>query len=150
MNNTEGAAVAMEVGGRLGELTADGRSIWRPQYTRDAVVLAVLHGADCEGCAAYAGALVSAQSEFRAWDGLLVLAVPEEARREAGSAAASRDIAAGSVPTVRDEFGGAPRVIVADRFGHIFHVEEGGQVHRLPEPRELEAWLRFLATQCPE
>jgi hypothetical protein len=79
-----------------------------------------------------------------------VLAVPDEALRAAGSDAATPEAAVGATHKVRDTFGGAPRVIVADRFGHIFHVEEGGQVHRLPEPRELEAWLRFLATQCPE
>jgi hypothetical protein len=150
MNTTEGAAVPMAVGGRLGELTADGRSLWRPQYTRDAVVLAILHGSDCEQCAAYAGELVDAQQAFRSWDGLLVLAVPDEALRAAGSDAAPPEAVSRDMHPVRDTFGGAPRVIVADRFGHIFHVEEGGQAHRLPEPRELEAWLRFLATQCPE
>jgi hypothetical protein len=56
----------------------------------------------------------------------------------------------GGVSGVIDTFGGAPRVIVADRFGHIYHVEDGGPAHALSEPRELEEWLRFIGTQCPE
>jgi hypothetical protein len=160
MNTTETTVIPMEVGGRLRELTAEGRTVWRPQYTRDAMVLAVLHGADCDRCNAYANALAEAQPAFRSWDGRLVLARPDhggdEAGRDANSMdvaspdAATRDAAARDTVTVRDTFGGAPRVVVADRFGHIFHVEDGGEAHRLPEPRALEEWLRFLATQCPE
>jgi hypothetical protein len=55
-----------------------------------------------------------------------------------------------AVARVPDAVGGPPAVIIADRFGHIYHVEAGGQAHAFSEPRELEEWLRFIGTQCPE
>lgn len=129
-------------GSRLPSLVgADGRPVWRPQYTRNPVVLAVLHGADCESCTDYRRNLVAARPDFRAWDGRLVVAEPQPVDdMEADTATV----------TVPDTFGGAPRVIVADRFGDVYHVREGGPAHELPEPRALEEWLRFIATQCPE
>jgi hypothetical protein len=143
-------AMHFEVGGRLPALSApDGRHIWRPQYTRSNMVLAVLHGSGCEICAAYAGVLAAERPSFHAWDGRLVLALPAgdpgAGPRGAGAAAAPPPAA-----TVPDTFGGAPRIIIADRFGQIYHLEDAGPAHALPEPRALEEWLRFIATQCPE
>lgn len=43
-----------------------------------------------------------------------------------------------------------PVVLVADRYGQIFEIMQAGAEHALPEPRELEEWLKYLATQCPE
>jgi hypothetical protein len=141
MDTNRDTAARFDVGGRLPSLSADEHVLWRPRYTRNAVVLAVLHDSACEPCARYARRLQEAISAFAAWDGQLVLALPDRADHEATVAGTS---------TVPDTFGGAPRIVVADRFGQIFHVEEGGPAHQLSEPRALEDWLRFLATQCPE
>lgn len=158
--------LALAAGSRLPTLArADGRVVWRPQYTRNPVVLAVLHGMDCEACADYRRDLIAARPDFATWDGRLVVAAPQ-AEAMPGAAAATGEAVrktgaprAGAVPTgavptgavtVPDTFGGAPRVIVADRFGDVYHVHGGGSAHALPEPRALEEWLRFIATQCPE
>jgi hypothetical protein len=141
--------VPFSVGGRLPPLARpDGVTVWRPQYTRHAVVLAVLHGEGCEPCTRYGAALAGAQAEFRAWDGRLVVAA-DPALSSAPDVTQVAD-RFGDAALITDTFGGAPRVIVADRFGHIYHVEDGGPAHALSEPRELEEWLRFIGTQCPE
>jgi hypothetical protein len=120
----------LQPGSRLPTIEASpGRAEWRPQYTRHALVLAALHGAECAECEAYAARLSEAGPELEQWDARVVLA-----RGEAALTAVVRE---------------APRVVVADRFGDVYHVA-GGTSHQLTEPRELEEWLRFIATQCPE
>ena len=41
-------------------------------------------------------------------------------------------------------------ILVADRFGEIWHGYDFGEGHAFPDMRELEAWLRYLGTMCPE
>jgi hypothetical protein len=41
-------------------------------------------------------------------------------------------------------------VVIADRYGQVYYVSEAGENHAFPTPRELEEWLKFLATECPE
>ncbi|HJU65394.1 MAG TPA: hypothetical protein VJ596_06935 [Gemmatimonadaceae bacterium] len=41
-------------------------------------------------------------------------------------------------------------LVVADRYGHVYFVQQAGLGHELPPPQEVEEWLKFLATQCPE
>jgi hypothetical protein len=135
----EYAAIPLGVGARLPTLSdAAGRPVWRPQYTRSPVVLAILHADECGPCSLYRDQLMAARADFAAWDGRLAVVAP-----------AAMD-APPDVLVVRDDFGAAPRIVVADRFGDVYHVEEGGAAHALPGPRVLEEWLRFIATQCPE
>jgi hypothetical protein len=153
---------SLDIGGRLPALTrADGTPVWRPQYTRDSVILAVLHGEKCEPCTRFRHDLVRAQPDFRAWDGKLVIAVPADhegaatvAEPAEANALKPRGTESGeaepTVARVPDRVGEPPAIIIADRFGHIYHVEAGGQAHAFPEPRQLEEWLRFIGTQCPE
>jgi hypothetical protein len=110
--------------------------IWRPQYTRDAIVLAVLHGEAASHARATVDPLESAAPQFRQWDGRLAVS-------------GGREAAPGDA-TVPAGVGEVPAIIVADRFGQIYHSEYGGADHALSEPRELESWLRFIGTQCPE
>lgn len=153
--------LTLAAGSRLPTLvSADGRVVWRPQYTRNPLVLAVLHDMECEPCADYRRDLIAARPDFATWDGRLVIAAPHAEATPAATAATGEAVRktgaprADAVPTgavtVPDTFGGAPRVIVADRFGDVYHVHDGGPAHALPEPRALEEWLRFIATQCPE
>jgi hypothetical protein len=162
MDTDTASGASLDIGGRLPALTrADGTPVWRPQYTRDSVLLAVLHGEKCEPCTRFRRDLVRAQPDFRAWDGKLVIAVPGDhegaatvadpaqanAPKPRGTESGEAEPALARVP---DRVGEPPAVIIADRFGHIYHVEAGGQAHAFPEPRELEEWLRFIGTQCPE
>ena len=41
-------------------------------------------------------------------------------------------------------------VIVADRYGQIYEVYRAGTGHEFPAVRQLEEWLKFLGTLCPE
>ena len=50
----------------------------------------------------------------------------------------------------RLEISAGPAILVADRYGQVFHLRSAGAEHALAEPRELEEWLKYLATQCPE
>lgn len=45
---------------------------------------------------------------------------------------------------------GAHRLIVADRYGQVYAVEDAADADELPRSHELEEWFRFLATACPE
>jgi hypothetical protein len=180
MDPDTATGVRLDVGGRLPALTrANGTPVWRPQYTRDSVILAVLHGAECEPCTRFRHDLARAQPDFRAWDGKLVIAVTGELEGRAGAAepaVAKAETSRGTGPgaaepavvnvekargtelpltepavaRVPDRVGEPPAVVIADRFGHIYHVEAGGPAHALSEPRQLEEWLRFIGTQCPE
>jgi hypothetical protein len=162
MDADTASGASFDIGGRLPALNrADGTPLWRPQYTRDSVLLAVLHGEKCEPCTRFRRDLVLAQPDFRAWDGKLVIAVagdrggaatvaePAEANAPTPRGAESGE-AEPAVARVPDRVGETPAVIIADRFGHIYHVAACGQAHAFPEPRELEEWLRFIGTQCPE
>lgn len=41
-------------------------------------------------------------------------------------------------------------LIVADRYGQVYEVEQAPPGSPLPNADEIEQWTRFLATQCPE
>jgi hypothetical protein len=43
-----------------------------------------------------------------------------------------------------------PGVVVADRWGEIFHVAGGPGVMSLPTPHEIIEWLDYVQRQCPE
>jgi hypothetical protein len=174
MNAVPVSGVGLAVGGRLPALIrADGSPVWRPQYTRDSVLLAALHGEDCEPCARFRSELERAQPDFRAWDGRLVIAVageetgaPAEANRavaetgerdpalqvagRGGGTAPAPEKSHAAVARMPECVGVPPAIVVADRFGHIYHVAASGPTHSFPAPRELEEWLRFIGTQCPE
>jgi hypothetical protein len=41
-------------------------------------------------------------------------------------------------------------LLVADRYGQIFHVVAAPVGHVFPSARELTEWLKYLGTLCPE
>jgi hypothetical protein len=118
---------------------------------REATVLVQVHAATCPDCRRYLTELAAAAVDLAAWDGRVVVLVPGPLD------AASALLAQLPVPFVvlSDADGRSPlahgtAVVVADRYGHVYFVSEAGDGHALPAPRELEEWLKFLATQCPE
>ncbi|MFW6205883.1 MAG: hypothetical protein ACOC5I_01460, partial [Gemmatimonadota bacterium] len=91
------------------------------------------------------------------WDGSVRAVAPAGA--DAADAAALQDGLPSGVDVVTDPdraflgrigVGNGPVVLVADRYGQVFHRQDAGAEHAVVEPRELEEWLRYLATQCPE
>jgi len=119
----------------------------RPLAGKTSVLVAV-HSAACPGCREYLQALASSSGEFDVWEARLLVAVPgppEEASR--------LTVAFGHVlsdPGRQLAGPGSASVMVADRYGQIFHAAHAGASHRLPPVRELEEWLKYLGTLCPE
>ena len=135
-----------------------------------------LHDPACDACRSYLRNLADHDHRFRLWDGR-VLAVTRERVPDAGAHGAAGDRAApdgagtpAALRALQEALGDAidvlldpdralldrvdatarPVTIVADRYGQLFHIEEAGAGHAVVEPRELEEWLKYLATQCPE
>ena len=54
------------------------------------------------------------------------------------------------IATTRIEGVPHPGVVVADRWGEVYYVEDAPHASRLPAPDELIGWLRFVRNECPE
>jgi hypothetical protein len=103
-----------------------------------------------------ADALSGRQVEYQQlWQrkNLVLISLPADAPRELVDGVV-RDMA----PLVSDDTGvvvttdaipGIPRpgVVVADRWGEVYHVHQAPDVPRADELRE---WLRFVRQECPE
>jgi hypothetical protein len=44
----------------------------------------------------------------------------------------------------------SPGVVVADRWGEVYYVQNADRASRLPTPNELMEWLRYVRNECPE
>jgi len=111
-------------------------------------VLVAVHSARCAGCQEYLNGLAPASGEFKIWEGRLLVIVPE-------SPDAAKHLSVPFGQVLSDEAGrvadpGSASVIVADRYGHVFHASHASASHRLPSVRDLEEWLKYLGTLCPE
>ncbi len=116
------------------------------------------HSAAETQCAEYVRALSAAAAGLKDWDGRTIVVVPA-GERAAGAALQTR---APGLTVLVDRAGpegararaGVPAtsaaILVADRFGDVWHGYDAGAGHALPDVRELEAWLRYLGTLCPE
>jgi hypothetical protein len=123
------------------------------RWGREATVLLRLDDVDCARCREYLKELDRRRADLALWDGRVVVVVPggvEQARRLKEELGLGLSVAAD--PDGRAPLAGAsgPAWLVADRYGQVYYAASGGAEHRLPDPRELEEWLKFLATQCPE
>jgi hypothetical protein len=54
------------------------------------------------------------------------------------------------VTTTRIEGVPSPGVVVADRWGEVYYVQEADRASGLPAPDELMEWLRYVRNECPE
>lgn len=119
----------------------------RPSLGRTTILFG-LHSATCEGCRRYLDQLASISPEFKAWDARLFVAVPGLRSQGAKFGPRFGTVLADTANRVssRDD----ARVIVADQYGQIFESSYAGGGHDLPAPRQLEEWLKFLGTLCPE
>lgn len=123
-------------------------------HGRAATILIRLGAERRDACLALLRAIEAARAELEVWDARVLAVVAgtvedaERVRAEAGLRWV-RVLAdeAGRGPLVRAS---GPAWAVADRFGQLYHAEALESARPLPEVRELEEWLKFLATQCPE
>jgi hypothetical protein len=129
-----------------------GRSVALRPRGRQATVAVRVHSAACPECRRYLSAVAGAASDLAAWDGRVVVLLPGAL----GDAETMRRELALPFPVASEALDQAPLidgagVVIADRYGQIYHVADAGTGHEvLLPPRELEEWLKFLATQCPE
>jgi hypothetical protein len=98
----------------------------RPARSETSVIL-WMHPPGCRECESYLKSLAEIRDEFRVWEGRLLVVSGSEQLPAKGAG-----------------------VIVADRYGQVFHIALAGPRHTLPPPRELAEWLKFLGTLCPE
>lgn len=154
----EGMESPLPIGSRLPALTSRTRSgelRWRDP-ARGSTVAVFLQSSDREADLEYLVGLTEAAEEFRNWDGTMIVVAP-------GSGAGDEPPLGDDVPrtlaVVTDVTGeaehcgvvaGEDAILIADRWGQVYHGARGDSPATLPTPGEIVEWLKFLATQCPE
>lgn len=158
-------SASIEIGDRLPKLRlprAGAEATVRPLRgrSREAVVVVALHDAGCGRCGDYLRALARAVPDFRLWDGVVRAVVDAEGPGPTAAAALQAELGSAVdvllddgrdlLQAVRATTG--PVTLVADCYGQVFHkaAPEEADPHPVMAPRELEEWLKYLATQCPE
>ena len=109
--------------------TLDGQRVqYDDIWQRRNLVLVLASPADSDAAARFVSQLQTRRDEFEQADTALV-------------------VTADSIPELT-----APRVVVADRWGEIVHVEAppAGPVSSFPSVDELLSWVHFVRIQCPE
>jgi len=106
----------------------------------------------------YARDFAASVAAFRVWYGRPLLVVPsaDRARELIGGGDGSGDglqVALDLDGELRRRLGlddASWGVFVADRWGILYHVARSPETDALLGVGEIEEWLRYLATQCPE
>jgi peroxiredoxin len=128
---------------------------WRAPAAGSPVVV-FLRSPDCEDCGSYLRDLAAKLPDLRAWDGRPLVVVPggvEEAARVMREAELPFPVLADPDGRARSGCGvaeGMSALFIADRWGVVYHAAQARAERDLPPPDEIEDWLRFIATQCPE
>lgn len=146
------------VGGRLPPLVlpraGDGvRVAWRASQ-RGAPVVVFL--ADLESGRGYVRKLQDREAELRVWSGRPMVVLPVGAGGGEGAPGSLGD----GVELLADPDGEAHRrcevgkgeaaLFIADRWGQVYLAERAPSESDLPDVGEIEEWMRYLSTQCPE
>ena len=116
-----------------------------------ATILVRVHSADCRACQEYLNELAHALEDLAVWGGRVLVLVTGD-KNEAMRFETENEL---PFAVLLDPEGRAipltgAGVVIADRFGQIYHIADAGQGHELPDAAALEEWCRFLDTQCPE
>ena len=122
---------------------------------RQATVVVVIHGSDCESCRRYLADLQAHEAAIRDWDGRVLVVLGEElgaAERLRAELALGFAVLADPARTLAEGDGlEAGTLLIADQWGEIFHVEStGSAAHTFSSPEEVAEWLRYVTIQCPE
>jgi hypothetical protein len=137
---------------------------------REPTVLVLCHEAPGAGLAAWVRGLVDRPSTFGAWGGRLLVVLPP--RRADASSAIATDAAADVVGALLGAAAAAPFpaaiaidadarlgtgaapgatvLLIVDAWGEVYHAERLPAAGGGPAASEVEGWLRYVATQCPE
>jgi hypothetical protein len=118
------------------------------RHTGSTTVLFTVHSASCAACRDYLAMLADASAEFQAWDARLLVIVPASPPEAATLRAPFGQVLGDEHLRIADP--ASASLIVADRYGQVFHAVRAGTSHDLPPRRELDEWLKFLGTLCPE
>jgi hypothetical protein len=87
---------------------------------------------------------------------LVLLTLPEgdRARAYAATIAAALGDRADDVLCVAtgDEIPGvsSPGVLVADKWGEVYHAASASSIDELPSPAQIVEWVTFVRNECPE
>jgi peroxiredoxin len=125
----------------------DGQSVSLRESSGKTSVIFSVHGAACPGCREYIDQLARIAAEFVIWDAQLLVVAPSS-REEVARINARGTVLADEGRRLAD--GASASLIVADRYGHIFYAIHSEASHDLPAPRDVEEWLKYLGTLCPE
>lgn len=119
------------------------------------MVLAVLHGAECQPCLDYAGSLASQADRYRLWGGRPLIVLPSAGATARGFAERSPlQILADLSGSALARWHIGPReaaVLVADRWRQVYLAVNSGAGHELPDPEtEITDVVMGIGIQCPE
>jgi hypothetical protein len=117
-------------------------------------VAVFLQSDDRDADLSYLRDLNAAAPTLGLWGGRVIVVMPDAPRRMAAGPdrAAALDLVTES--TDEAERCGVPAgedaILIADRWGQIYHGAQGATSEALPAPGEIEEWVKFLSMQCPE
>jgi hypothetical protein len=136
----------------IGGPGADGLAI--PSPSRNALVLFLLPR-ETSAWIPYLRGVAAKVDDLQQWYSEVVAVVPGDAdsARELRVPVSPLRTAAEAEPVLRERTGVADEqaaLLVVDRYGQLYHAAIAERPDQLPGVTELEEWVRFLATQCPE
>lgn len=153
---TPSNSTPLPVGTRIPRLIsrANGNKLrWRDP-TRGSVVAVFLQSDDRAADLSYLQGLDAAAPTLRLWDGRVIVVMPDAPpRTDAGAERAAELLLVTDSGEEAERCGvrdNEDAILIADRWGQIFHGARGATAAALPTPAEIEEWVQFLAMQCPE
>lgn len=116
---------------------------------RHSLVLFLTHPAGCAPCEMMLRELMEGYSELVAEGAEIVAVLPAVPTPGEVFRSGPHPPFPVLVDADRSLDGGAA-IVIADRFGEIFHLARAGERHHLPAVAEIAKWLAFIGVQCPE
>jgi hypothetical protein len=149
---------ALQVGDRLPHLVLpswEGKEITVPSPHQGSLALLLLPSEHSE-FADYLERFLRAVPALQGWYGrpmLILDGTVKEIRDLLPARTDALPVLADAQGKVRTRMGLEPHqaaIMIADRWGQIYFIGQADRAGELPATEEVEEWLKFLATQCPE
>lgn len=155
-----GSESAMRPGLTVGELlpplvsrTDRGTFPWRSP-ARGSLVVVFLQSEDRPAHRTYLDELSTAAPDLTSWGARILVIMPGgngSIQTPEGGAPPVTVVTEMDAEAARTGIGsGEDAIIIADRWGQVYYIARTTTTQELPDPGEIEGWLRYLATQCPE